>query len=498
MDSYGLYSLAPAAITILVTVTLKQVTLALFLGVAAGALVLGEFGISSFCHHLWECLLEAFSDAERVKIALFVIFIGGFLRVISFGGAYIKFARAIGTFLDSAKKTRIATWLLSLSLFFDDYANLLISGASMRPICQKNRVSPAMISYFVHIMAAFSSVMLISTWAAFESGLMFDAAAAIDIHKPATTLFMESIPFHFYTFFGIFLTFLVAYTGKWFAWKLDNQCLDEGDTSIKDNDKAQVKHVVIPIFSLVIMAIVSLFVFGYMAIRDDPGMEKNFVNIVGHAPTVNILFFSTIIVIGITVFMFLKDQVLPIQKIGSSLAKGMYGMMPVGLIIMFASGLSVVSRDLGTGIYIAGILKHFLSAPFLPAVIFVIAVIITIATGFCWSSMAIVMPIAFQLTASFGRLDLIPVISASVITGGCFGAQLIPYSDTSIMASIVCGISSVYHVKTQLPQILLVGAISIVAYILAGFGYSLIWIFILALAAIWIIYYLFTKNIPTS
>ncbi|HQG28310.1 MAG TPA: hypothetical protein PLY73_07105, partial [Candidatus Ozemobacteraceae bacterium] len=141
---FGILSLIPVVVTILAAVMTHRVALALFLGIVAGAFTIKHAAIGAGFSACLQYLKLSFTDVERLKIAFFIVLVGGLLEIISRSGAYERFSEAISVKLDSARKTRVATFLLSLCVFFDDYANVLICGASMRTMCPKHRISPAL------------------------------------------------------------------------------------------------------------------------------------------------------------------------------------------------------------------------------------------------------------------------------------------------------------------------------------------------------------------
>ena len=76
------------------------------------------------------------------------------------------------------------------------------------------------------------------------------------------------------------------------------------------------------------------------------------------------------------------------------------------------------------------------------------------------------MPIALSLG---GNMNLnIPLIIASVLSGGIFGDHASPISDTTIISSISADCNHISHVKTQLPYALIAGGLSALLFLLAG------------------------------
>ena len=168
-------------------------------------------------------------------------------------------------------------------------------------------------------------------------------------------------------------------------------------------------------------------------------------------------------------------------------------MVSASLLIILSKGLSQISGDLGTGIYITGIFSPFVGYETLPAIITIIAALVTIATGISWSSMAILMPIAYDMALDKGGSELLAIMGGAVISGSILGGLLIPYSDTSVMASSAFKITTVYHVKTQFPQVMTVFAVSIAAYLLIGFGVNLWAVYLMAAGLLGVVHWRFAK-----
>jgi Na+/H+ antiporter NhaC len=148
-------------------------------------------------------------------------------------------------------------------------------------------------------------------------------------------------------------------------------------------------------------------------------------------------------------------------------------MLEIGLIIVLATGLSKASSDLGAGVYLAQAFTRILRPEFIPFGIYVLAMLVTVSTGFSWGSMAIVMPVAFSLAAASGNANLVPILSAAVVTGAVSGEHLIPYSEKAVLSATACGIPPVYHFKTQFPQALCAFLAAGLGFICLGFGFPL-------------------------
>ncbi len=490
--NFGILSLIPTFITIIVAFATRKVYLALFLGVMSGAFALKTSFVAGFLK-FFDYLYRSFTDVERLKITFFVMMVAGILEIVAFTGANIKFGEWIGSFLKSKKKARLTAFGLSSALFFDDYANVLIAGAAMRPVMDKHKISPAFLAYLSDSLATLASIMIISTWAAFEISLIENATTAVDIAQKGSVIFFKTIPFYFYTFMNVFLVFLVSFSGKWFATKKDNGSGIIKKEPAKKELKARKRDMIIPLAILIIVAFFGMFVWGY--IETPQNQRTGIIKILGNAPSIDVLNLAVVIAMISIVFLMKKDKILPLKTIGRAILIGMKGMITTGLVIILAKGLEYCASDLGTGYYITDLFKTILSVNFIPMFIFIVAGLITVASGFSWSSMALVMPIAVQMASSSHSNVIIYASISAVISGAIFGAQLVPYSDKSIMTAAACGITPIYHIQTQLPQILIVGVVAILGYFLLGLQLPLYLIFIIMTILILLIHKIFAKKL---
>ncbi len=490
---YEFLSLIPALITIVVALSTHRVSLALFLGIVGGALVLSRYHLPAFFENSFDFLLAAFTDWERLKIVLFVVLIGGMLEIIAGSGAYSHFADRLAGRLNTPRKSRVTTWGLSMCLFFDDYANVLISGASMRKINMRNGVTPAMLAYMVDVVAIMASIMIVSTWASFEGSVMAQAGKGAGIDKSITTFFLESLPYHFYTFLAIIMAFVVAYTGRWFGYRADNATYQLQEKKEINNHRSRLHHLLAPIITLVGFAVVALLVTGTWILRQK-GEPVTLIRIIGAAPSVDILIISTILALAVTFFLLSRDRVIPAARMARHFVKGLHEMTGVSLVIILAGGLSAVSMELGTGTYITGAVSSFIQPGMIPVLIFAVSMLITVATGFSWSSMAIVMPIAFQMAVAGNMQDMIPVVSAAVISGAFSGEHVIPFSEKAVMSAAACKITPVYHIKTQIFQSIAVFLAACIGYLIIGYQGSTALAILLPLAMLLILHFAFARK----
>lgn len=474
ISDFGILSLVPAVVTILAAVLTHRVALALFLGIVAGAFTVAHGAVGAGTAGCLRYLKLSFTDVERLKISLFILLVGGLLELISRSGAYVRFSEFISAKLDSARKTRIATFLLSLCVFFDDYANVLICGASMRTMCPKHRISPALLAYIVDQTAVVVSVVLISTWAGFEASLLVSSAEPLGVKLGSSALFLGSFPYHAVTFFGIFLAGLTAWTGRWIGARLDDgSSTSSTQAAMQPKDETRLRHLLVPLGSLVLLAILGLLGFTIRNVLNSWNEGLTLISVFSDLPTVDILNAAVMISIVSAIILFRRDSILDWTDIRRGMFKGVKSMVSTGLVILLAKGLSAVSTDLGTGLWLTSLLGDKLSPAMVPVATMFVSFLITVATGFSWSSMAIVMPIGFQMAMSTGGESFIPLVAGAVISGSIAGGLMIPYSDTTVITAAGFGISPLYHAKTQALQILPLVPVAALSFWLLGSGWGI-------------------------
>ncbi|HNV69208.1 MAG TPA: Na+/H+ antiporter NhaC family protein, partial [Candidatus Ozemobacteraceae bacterium] len=407
MTHFGLISLLPAAVTILVAVVSQRIVLAIFLGIVAGSLGATAGAWDPAWVKVEQYLSVSFQDLERLKIAAFVIMMGALVEVIARSGAYLKLSEAFRRFLNTPRKGRLASIGLGGIVFFDDYANLLISGTSMRGLGTALRISPGLHGYLVDQLATVVSLMFISTWAAYEGSLMTGAAEMVGLKSTPTQMLVDSLPYHVFTILGLFLALVVAWEGRWFGAAFDA----EPDKAVRPVNVvgvgARLWHGLLPLMTLVGVTVWGVYTLA-MEAQIKLGPAATWVNLLAEVPTINVLLFATAAGHMVALLTLVPSAVLMPFQYRKAIFEGCCHMIPAGLVIILAKGLSLVAGDLGTGTYITELLKGLAVPAVVPALVFVVSFLISVATGFSWSSMAIVMPVAYQMAMGVGGASMIP------------------------------------------------------------------------------------------
>lgn len=509
----GWVSLLPPIVAIGIALAFRQVIPALFIGVWFGAWVAEGLTIPGLWVGLLDVpnvwVLEAIAppdgDTSHASIVVFTILIGGLVGIIARNGGTSGIVAAVTRWTTSRRSAQTVTASLGVVVFFDDYANTLVVGNSMRPVTDRLRVSREKLAYLVDSTAApVASLALISTWIGFEVGLIQDALDAIGVDESAYSAFVSSLGYRFYPVLALVLVFAVALTARELGpmhaaevraartgetSRTDNPAaIDEPEMSPKEGVPHRLVNAVVPLVVLVGGTLGFLFVTGEgSTVRE----------IVGSADSYASLVYGSIVAIVVAGVMTIAQRVLSLSETVQAWFAGVKSVLYVLIVLVLAWALSAVTGELGTAEYLADLLGSGLPMWILPALLFVTASATSFATGTSWGTMGILMPLAVPLTwavalnealANDAALSALYVSISTILAGAVFGDHCSPISDTTVLSSLASGCEPIDHVRTQLPYALLAGGAAVVALILIGVG--LPWWIIWPVAVVGVLGYL--------
>ncbi len=472
--AYGTFwAVCPALIAILLALITKEVYSSLFLGILAGGLLWANGGFEGTIVHVFsDGFIAAVADSYNVGILVFLVLLGALVSMMNKTGASAAFGRWAETHIKSRVGAQIATIVLGLLIFVDDYFNCLTVGSVMKPVSDAKKVSRAKLAYLIDATAAPICIIApISSWAAAVAGFAKGAGA-----ESGFSLFINAIPWNFYAILTIVTMFFVAF-GK-FDFGLmrkheENAAKGDlftsggvvGEDEFKNaNPKGRVYDLVIPVVFLIAACVVGMIYSGGYFGEDKPGFIQAFSDSdasvgLGYGSLATIIF---------AVFYFVVRRVVSFKSCMESLPEGFKAMVPAILILCSAWTLKAMTDSLGAKVFISQIINGPAAGlqNFLPAIIFLIAIVLAFSTGTSWGTFGILIPIV--LAASLSPENTIISVSACMAGAVC-GDHCSPISDTTIMASAGAGCNHVNHVNTQLPYAMLVAAVSFVAYLVAPF-----------------------------
>jgi Na+/H+ antiporter NhaC len=480
-------------LTIVFALTLKRVIPALFLGIWLGTWIINDFGL----YGLWIGLLDTFqvyvlnalADSDRASIILFSLMIGGMVGVISRNGGMQGIVNHIVRWADSVRHASLATAWMGLAIFFDDYANTLVVGNTMRPVTDAKKISRAKLAYIVDSTAApVACIALVTTWIGYEVGLINDAIEKLSgLDADAYLVFLKTIPYSFYPVLAIIFVFMIAASGRDFGPMLDAErqaremgvLPDDHLASESESDSRPIEPVpgkpqramnaIIPVAILVLSVVAGLYITGKAATEvTDPGLQ----DIIGAADSLKALMWASFLGMLSATVLTLAQRILDLEATINAWYQGLRSMMMALIILLLAWSLGDISEILKTAEFLVDMMGDSMPPYLMPVLVFVMAAATAFATGSSWGSMAILVPLVIPLTwAVLGTQDMagpehmhiLYSSIAAVLAGSVWGDHCSPISDTTILSSLASGCDHIEHVRTQLPYAVLVGLVAVLA-----------------------------------
>ncbi len=505
----GYLSLLPPLIAIFLAFVTKDVIISLLLGVFVGGIFVYNMNpFTSVLRVTDNYILNALYDKDHLSIILFSMVLGGMIGIISNSGGAKGIVNVLSRFVKNCRTGQLSTWMMGIVIFFDDYANTLLVGNTMRPLSDKLRISREKLSYIVDSTAApVASLFVVSTWIGYELGQISEALKSISIQSAiaieyqkmsAIAIFIKTIPFRFYAIFTLFFVVLIATMLRDFGPMYHAEKRARRNGKLYDDDAKPLSSLdqlmdskkeiwvtaFVPIVSLILIVISGLWFTGRNAILANGGpialAKAGLHDILGSSASMDVLIWGSFLSTFIAVIVSVLYKALTIKECVEAWVNGLKSMLLAMIILVLSWSLSSVCKDLFTSQYVGEIAKSHISYIYFPVLIFCLSGFIAFSTGTSWGTMGILFPIAIpvsfelvvSLPADYAHNIILGTIAA-VLSGASFGDHCSPISDTTIMSSMASGCDHIDHVKTQIPYAFTSGLISgVMGFTLIGMGVS--------------------------
>ncbi|MDB9952777.1 hypothetical protein OAD57_05290 [Porticoccaceae bacterium] len=461
-DYIGPLSLVPAGVAVLLAFTTRNTVFSLAVACLIGVLVAGE-GLLGFPN----LLVGALGNEGFSWILLLEFFIGILLAFFQRTGATVNFSNFIERKQMNRKRVQLISWGMGMFVYFSDYFSPLFVGSTMRSLSDRYKISREKLAYICDSTSAPMSILVPFTgWAVFVAGLtigMGPVAGAGD----AMSFFMAAIPFNIYPILTIIMVGLIASgTVPDFGpmKTAERRAMEEGKV-VRDGGEPLMADELTGIEPSpgIRTSLFWNFVFPVMLVI---GFALGSVYMTDSAKPLE-AFMLAVFVLAII----MRIQGVALDEITSTAMLGIKGIMPAVVILAFAYALNDLSAALNTADYIVSVTSSWLTPALLPVLVFIISGIIAFSTGTSWGTYAIMIPISVPLAFTFSGDELSTLVYATLAAtagGGVFGDHCSPLSDTSILASTGAASDHIDHIKTQMPYSLVVGVITVLAYLWLG------------------------------
>ena len=468
------WSLVPPIVAIVLALITKEVYSSLFIGIVVGGLFYSGFQFeTTMTHILQDGLVKVLADSYNVGILIFLVILGGMVCLMNAAGGSRAFGQWASKRIKSRVGAQLATILLGVLIFVDDYFNCLTVGSVMRPVTDKHNVSRAKLAYIIDSTAAPVCIIApISSWAAAVTGFVPG--------EDGFSVFINAIPYNFYALLTITMLVLLVTLGVDYGpMKKHEANAENGDLfttadrsfvtkDAEGNLNGTVYDLVVPVILLIICCVTGMIYSGGFF------SGSSFVEAFSNSDASVGLALGSIVALIITIAFYSVRKVLSFTTCMNCIPEGFKAMVPAIMILTFAWTLKAMTDSLGAAPYVAGMMQTSAAGlmNMLPAIIFVVGCGLAFATGTSWGTFGILIPIVVAVFESDPQMMIIAI--SACMAGAVCGDHCSPISDTTIMASAGAQSNHVNHVYTQLPYALTVAGISFVSYIIVGYTRSLL------------------------
>ena len=466
-----LWALLPPVIAIGLALITKEVYSSLFIGVLAGGLLYSNFSFTGTLDAIINDGLIA-AVADSAGIFIFLVELGIIVALLNKAGGATAFGNWAKTHIKTRTGAMLATFVLGVLIFVDDYFNCLTVGSVMRPVTDSKRISRAKLSYLIDATAApICMIAPISSW-----------AAAVSDYAPEGTngllMFIKAIPFNFYSILTLVFIVAIAIMGfDYGSMRLhEMNAMENGDlytcgeknesTEVTPSSRGRVIDLILPVVILIVTCVLALIYVG--GLGDETNIIERIANAFGNTDATVGLPWGGLIALVLIVIYMLCRRVINFKESMECVPNGFIAMVPAILILTFATALKNMTAILGAKYFVGNLMSGQAAAlgVFLPAIIFLVACVLAFATGTSWGTFGILIPIVIFIFVDNPTLQIIGM--SACLAGAVCGDHCSPISDTTIMSSAGGQCNHLNHVSTQMPYAITVAAISFVMFLVAG------------------------------
>lgn len=533
-------SVLPPLLAILFALLFKEVIFSMISGIFLGGAIMGVYAegitgiFTGFLKVIDTYILDSLYDTGHISVVVFSIIIGGVVAIISRNGGMQGIVNSIVRFASNARNGQLATYFLGIAIFFDDYANTLVVGNTMRPITDRLKISREKLSYIVDATAApVSAIAFVTTWIGAELGYISRGIENINssgsgegINEGVYSIFLNSLPYAFYPLLTIFFMGYLIWRQRDFGSMLKaERRARKGETvnpEVNDADLTEMKdlepvsgirfrafNAVIPVAVIVFGTMVGLVYTGFSSLEAqihelNPALQINSwgdiwnnmyvvdetVNsftrrlgtLIGASDSYSALLWSSLCALFTAMILTISQRIMNLRDTMETAVSGFKTMVPALLILILAWSLALITDDMHTADYLTGLMSGNIAPWMIPAFTFILSAVVAFSTGSSWSTMALVYPLIIPATwaiclspdSGMSVADTMPIFYSTVSTvlaGAVLGDHCSPISDTTILSSLASGCNHIDHVRTQMPYALTVGAVSVICgSLLTGLG----------------------------
>lgn len=468
METYGWISVLPPLLAIVLAIKTKQVYPSLFLGLWLGWTAMNRWNPLVGLRQALEATIDIFKDSSNTKVIIFSMMVGALIILMQHSGGVTGFIRWVSDkgLVKNRTSASLLLWLIGLMIFIESNMINLVIGSIGRPLFDKFKAPREKLAYLAHSTSCPICVMIpFNGWGAVLTGLLL----AQQIENPFFMV-LQAVTTNFYAIFTILLVLFIIITRKDFGpmARAEKRARETGKL-IRDGAQLLVSeetiampvkpgvtprpmNMLVPLIAMVLTVPLGLLITGNGQIEHGSGSTA--------------VFWAVLMGIFVAGLLYKIQKIFSLKETLDLVMKGMGGLIPMGLLMVFAFTMGATCKTMGTGPYVAGLATAAIHPALVIPLVFLTACFISFATGTSWGTFAIMMPIAVPLAQNMG-LNL-PLMVSAVMGGGVFGDHCSPVSDTTIIASMASACDLIDHVNTQLPYAITAAGLALVGYLVVG------------------------------
>lgn len=477
----GILSIIPPIIAIVLALITKEVISALLIGILSGTLIYvvssGGGGLVEMGTVAFGLIAETVGQPGKFNIILFLGLLGALVYVVTIAGGSRAYGNWAATKLKSRRSAQLATSVLGVIIFVDDYFNCLTVGTVMKPVTDKYQISRAKLAYIIDSTAAPICIIApISSWAAAVGSTLYETGA----FQNELSAFIATIPYNLYALLSILMVIILSVTNLDFGpmARIEKRAIETGELGALDTEleekilmdgKGTIWDLIIPICSLIAFSILSMLQNGGYWSGEGLSLSEAFGNCDASAALVMGAFWALLV----TFLLFVPRKLIDFKTFMGGIGEGIKTMVPAYIILTLAWTIGALCQDLlGTGLFIGELVKtSSIPVGLIPAMIFLVSALLSFSIGTAWGTFGIFIPIVVMIS-QYTAPELMVVTLSATLAGSVFGDHCSPISDTTILSSTGAGCDHIQHVSTQMLYAVLVAACSFVGYLVAGLSYG--------------------------
>ncbi len=466
---FGFWSVIPPLLTIVLALVMKNVFIALLVGIFMGSMILNGWNIFEGVNATFYSFVHTFESNGNVITMTSMLLIGAVIYLIERTGGIQGFVDIIVKkrgLIKSKRGANFLTWLLGIVVFTSGTISCMVTGSVARPINDAMKVPHEKSAFIVHATSTPWCVLLpLSGWLASMIGYLTAGGVAEDA---AISTLIQSIGLNFYCILAVVGTLVVCLFNINIGpmKKAEQRAAETGeldepghgmqmneDRTPADNVKPRVANMIVPMVVLIGTILAVLTITGNGNPTAGAGMQA--------------LLWGSILAVLVLAVMYVVEKVFTVEQVVSEIFKGMSSMLPIATILLFGFTMGTMVKGLDTGNYLTSVFVNLLQPALLPALSFLLCMLLSFATGTSMGTMSIMSVICLPMAINMGVS--VPLVAGAMFGGSIFGDHASPISDTTVMSCATSGCNIIDHIKTQTPYCAIYAGISIVLYVVLGF-----------------------------